>query len=211
MILQGWDGRMNPDSHAALLIEEIRIAFRNRLLAGNFGEEMGRRIRWVNEGNFLSKIITEKPREWLPQGVANYAELLRASEIDAREKLIKNLGIDRAKWTWGEANKARFAHPLAAAPLIGMQFAVPTLPAKGSGGLAASPNVNSGVSMRLLAQPPDWDLTRQVITTGQAGDPKSPHWADQLDNWYKGNTPVFPFSKAAVEKASKQTVVLQPK
>lgn len=210
-ILQGWDGRMTPDSQAALLADEIRIAFRSRLLAGNFGEETAKKLRWANEGNFLNKIITEKPKQWLPKEYASYTELLKASEIDAREKLIKNLGVDRAKWTWGEAGKARFPHALISAPLIGLQFNVPTLPAKGSGGTAASPNVNSGVSMRFLAQPPDWDLTRQVITTGESGDPKSPYWADQLENWYQGNTPVFPFSASAVKNAAKEIVVLMPK
>jgi penicillin G amidase len=210
-ILQGWDGRMNPDSHAALLADEIRIAFRNRLLAGNFGEPVAGRLRWANEGNFLNKIITEKPKNWLPKGVESYADLLKASEVDAREKLIKNLGIDRAKWTWGESAKARFPHALVSAPLIGLQFNTPVLPAKGSGSQSASPNVNSAVSMRLLAQPPDWDLTRQVITTGQSGNPKSPHWADQLDDWYQGTTPIFPFSDSAVKSAAKETVLLMPK
>lgn len=209
-ILQGWDGRMNPDSPAALLADEIRIAFRNRLLAGNFGKDIAGRLRWVNEGNFLNKIITEQPKEWLPKEYASFAELLKASEIDAREKLIKNLGIDRTKWTWGEANKARFRHELAVVPLIGLQFNVPILPLKGSGGTGASPNVGSAVSMRFLAQPPDWDETRQVITTGQSGNPKSPHWADQIDNWYTGNTPIFPYSEAAVRAAAKNTIVLIP-
>ncbi|HSK72469.1 MAG TPA: penicillin acylase family protein, partial [Pyrinomonadaceae bacterium] len=206
-----WDGRMSPDSQAALLAEEMRGVFVRRLLTGNFGEDVGRRIRFANEGNFLDKIIRNKPKDWLPKEFSSYTELLKAAEVEARDNLIKRLGIDRNKWTWGEAYKARFAHPLVVAPLIGLQFNVPVLPVKGSGGSGASPNVGAGVSMRLLAQPPDWDLTRQVITTGQSGNPKSPHWADQLENWYNGNTPVFPFSKSAVEKATKETTVLSPK
>ena len=210
-LLQGWDGRMTPDSQAALLVNEIRSAFRNRLLANALGAERARKVFWSNDGNWEDKILMTQPKDWLPKEFSSYAELLKASEIDAREKLIKQLGIDRTKWTWGEAGKIRFPHALVTAPLIGLQFDVKTLPLKGSAGAAATPNVGASVSMRFLAHPPEWDLTRQVIPTGESGNPKSPHWADQLDNWYNGSTPVFPFSKSMVEKAAVETILMTPK
>ncbi len=210
-ILGGWDGRMNADSKAALLVNEIRIAFRNKILAASFGADQLKNINWANEGNFFERLIKDKPKNWLPKEFADYKALLRASETQARENLTKRLGADEAKWSWGEANKIRFNHPLAVAPLIGGQFAVPALPLNGSGGTAATPNVGANVSMRLIAAPGNWDATRHGITTGQSGDPKSPHYKDQLDAWYSGNTPVFPFSKSAVEAAAKETIILMPK
>lgn len=210
-ILQNWDGRMNPDSQAALLVEYIRRAFRKRLLDNVFGAERARQIGWANDGNWEDKILLNQPKDWLPKEFSSYAELFKVCEIDAREILIKVAGIDRAKWTWGKVNKIRFPHPLVTAPLLGLQFDVRTLPYKGSGGTSASPNVGQSVSMRLLAHPPEWDLTRHVIPTGESGNPKSPHWADQLDSWYNGNTPVFPFSKTAVESAAREIIILQPK
>ena len=210
-ILQGWDGRMSPDSNAALLAEYMRRAFRNRLLTGAFGAEIAQKINWANDGNWENKILTSQPKEWLPKEFATYAEFFKACEVDARESLIKTAGIDRVKWTWGEANKIKFPHPLAVVPLIGLQYDVRTLPYKGSGGTAASPNVGANVSMRFIASPNDWDLTRHVIPTGESGDPKSPHWADQLDNWYNGSTPIFPFSKSAVEKAAKEVLLMSPR
>ncbi|CAN5134372.1 penicillin acylase family protein [soil metagenome] len=209
-ILQSWDGKMSPDSQAALLIEYIRRAFRNRLLENALGADRAKRIGWANDGNWENKILMSQPKEWLPKEFSSYAELFKASEIDAREALIKIAGIDRAKWTWGAVNKVKFPHTLAVVPLIGLQFDVKTLPLKGSGGTAASPNVGQSVSMRFLADLTDWDLTRHIIPTGESGDPKSPHWADQLDNWYNGNTPIFPFSKSAVEKAAKEALVMTP-
>ena len=209
-ILQGWDGKMSPDSQAALLVEYIRRAFRSRLLENAVGAERSKKISWANDGNWENKILMSQPKEWLPKEFKSYAELFKASEIDARESLIKIAGIDRSKWTWGEVNKIKFPHPLAVVPLIGLQFDLKTLPLKGSGGTAASPNVGQSVSMRFLADLQDWDLTRHVIPTGESGDPKSKHWADQLDNWYNGNAPVFPFSKPAIEKAAKENLLLTP-
>jgi penicillin amidase len=209
-LLSGWDGRMNADSKAALLINEIRNAFRNKVLAASFGADQLKNINWSNEGNFFERLIKDKPKKWLPKEFADYNALLKASETEARANLTKKLGADEAKWTWGEANKIRFNHPLAVAPLIGGQFAISPLPLNGSGGTAATPNVGANVSMRLIATPGNWDTTRHGITTGQSGDPKSPHYKDQLENWYSGNTPIFPFSKPAIDAATKETVLLVP-
>ncbi|HZH34425.1 MAG TPA: penicillin acylase family protein, partial [Pyrinomonadaceae bacterium] len=152
-------------------------------------------------------IISAKPKNWLPKEFSSYADLMKAAETDARQSLAKRLGEDEAKWTWGEANKIRFAHPLAVAPLIGGQFAIAPLALNGSGG---SVNVGGSVSMRLIASPPNWDATRHGITLGQSGVPGSPHWRDQLDDWYSGNTRVFPFSQPSVKAATKEILQLVP-
>lgn len=210
-LLKNWDGRMTPDSKAAVLVNEIRSVFRNKIIEAAFGKNLAKNIGWANEGNFIEKVLREKPKNWLPKEFTSYADLLKASEIEARENLIKRMGIDREKWTWGAAGKIRFAHQLVVVPLIGAQFDVPTLPLNGSGSAAAAPNVGASVSMRFIATPGDWDETLMVIPTGESGNPASPHWKDQLDNWYTGNTPVFPFTKPAVEKATTETLIIQPK
>src|SRR5688572_14304960 len=151
---------------------------------------------------------SEQPREWLPKEFGSYAELLKASYEDARQALAKNLGADESKWTWGAQTKARFTHPLAAAPLIGAQFTIAPIPQNGSGGTV---NVGSAVSMRLIADVSDWDKSQHGIPLGQSGLPNSPHWKDQLDDWRNVTPRAFPFSKAAIEGATKQTVVLTPK
>ena len=210
-LLGAWDGRMTADSRAALLVNEIRNVFRNKILSAAFGAEQMKSIGWANEGNFIERVLREKPKKWLPKEFASYTDLLKASETEARANLTKRFGADEAKWVWGEWSKIRFNHPLTVAPLIGAQFAVPALPLIGSASAAATANVGASVSMRMIATPGNWDATRHVIPTGESGDPQSPHYKDQLDAWYSGNTPVFPFSKTAVEKATKETVLMTPK
>lgn len=203
-LFAGWDGRMTSDSRAALLINEIRNAMQDKILTAAFGAEQAKNINWANEGNFFEKILREKNKKWLPKEFSTYAELLKASETEARANLTKRLGADETKWTWGENAKIRFNHPLVAAPLIGAPFVIAALPNIGSGGAAASPNVGANVSMRLIATPGNWDQTRQTISTGESGNPQSAHYRDQLENWYSGNTPVFPFTRTAVEKAARR-------
>ncbi len=209
-LLGAWDGRMTSDSKAALVVNEIRNSFRNQILTAAFGAEQLKNIGWANEGNFIERLLREKPKKWLPKEFASYADLLKANETEARANLTKRFGADEAKWTWGEAGKIRFNHPLVVAPLIGGQFAIPALPLIGSGSAAATPNVGANVSMRFIATPGNWDATRHVIPTGESGDPKSPHYKDQLDAWYSGKTPIFPFSQSAILKASTEMVVMKP-
>jgi penicillin amidase len=209
-LLAAWDGRMNADSKAALVADTMRGAFRSKILTGNLSAEQRKNAFLPYESAFFDRLVTVRPKEWLPREYASYADVLKASDQEARASLTKQFGANESLWTWGGRVKSTFPHPLEVAPLIGGQFKVDALPQNGASGSGATPNVGAAVSMRLIATPGNWDLTRHGITTGQSGDPKSPHWKDQLESWYKGNTPVFPFTKTAVEKSAKQTVLLVP-
>ncbi|HEY3580376.1 MAG TPA: penicillin acylase family protein, partial [Pyrinomonadaceae bacterium] len=107
--------------------------------------------------------------------------------------------------------KVRFPHPLSGAPLVGAAFTVPPFPQNGTGGsLGATVNVGASVSMRLIADPSDWDKTQHGIALGESGLPKSPHWSDQLADWRAVTPREFPFTAAAVTKAGKETLALEP-
>jgi len=173
--------------------------------------ELLRTFGWANFDTTLDRIIKDQPAAWLPKESSSYADLFRASYDDAIRNLTNSLGADQSKWTWGEQVKARFPHPLGAAPLIGGQFTVAPFPQNGTGGLiGATVNVGASVSMRLIADTSDWDKTQQGIALGQSGSPKSPHWSDQLADWRAVTPREFPFTPAAVSKATKETLVLEP-
>jgi penicillin amidase len=209
--LEKWDGQINADSRVAPLVIQIRSAFRTRILAAALGADLIRIFGWSNFEATLDRLIEEQPKEWLPKEFGSYADLMRACHEDARGVLTKSLGADESKWKWGEMTKVRFQHPLAAAPLIGLQFTIPPFPQNGTGGLAATVNVGAAVSMRLIADTGDWDRTQHGITLGESGIPANPHWKDQLDNWRAVTPRLFPFSEAAVVKATKETITLDPK
>lgn len=206
-----WDGRMAADSHAAPLLAQMRLAFRSRVLNAALGPDLFKIYGWSNFDTTIDHLITEQPKEWLPKDFTSYADLLRACFDDAQKVLAKNLGADESKWTWGEMAKVRFSHPLASAPLVGLQFTIPPIPQNGTGGLAATPNVGAAVSMRLIADPSDWDKTQHGITLGESGLPATAHWNDQLADWRAVTPREFPFTEAAIASATKTTVVLTPK
>ena len=210
-LLDGWDGRMNADSRAAVLVAVMRSVFRDRILRAAIGDDLAKVYDWANDGTLIDRIITDQPREWLPAEFKNYTELLRACHAEARRMLTERLGADASQWTWGGYTQARFPHPLASAPLIGQRFLIQPFPQNGSGSShTATVNVGRSVSMRLIADTKDWDKTQQGIALGESGDPLSPHWKDQLEDWRAVTPRAFPFTASAVATATRETLVLTP-
>ena len=208
---EAWDGLVNAESKVAPVVAQMRLAFRSRILTAALGNELVRNYQWSNFDTRLDQILKDQPPAWLPKDMKSYGDLFRACYDDAIKTLTRNLGADESKWTWGDMAKARFQHPLAPAPLIGMQFTIAPFPQNGTGGLiGATVNVGSGVSMRLIADPGNWDLTQHGISVGESGVPSSPHWKDQLEDWKAVTPRVFPFSEAAIATATKQTLVIEP-
>ncbi|HSE32027.1 MAG TPA: penicillin acylase family protein [Pyrinomonadaceae bacterium] len=209
--LESWDGRLNAESRVAPLVAQMRLAFRTRILNAALGEQLVRSYQWANFDTTLDRIIQSQPAEWLPKDTANYAQLFRSVYDEAVATLTRTLGEDQSKWTWGGMVQARFPHPLSGAPLIGAQFTIPPFPLNGTGGLVgATVNVGAGVSMRLIADPSNWDLTQQGIALGESGLASSPHWKDQLDDWRAVTPRAFPFTEEAVTAAAKETLILAP-
>ncbi len=204
-VLKGWDGKMVADSGGAVLANDIRNCIANKMADDNKPVPS-----FLINQRIVERAIREKLERWLPAGVKTYGELYRACDGSVRTSLAasKTYGADPAGWVWGKTWTARFPHPLAAVPFVGGQFATPNVAISGSG---QTPHVGSSVSMRLIASPGNWDATRHVIPLGQSGDPKSPHFKDQFDAWRTGAPMIFPFTKAAVEKAAVQVVVMSPR
>ncbi len=204
-VLKAWDGRMTAESRGALLASDIRVCLGNKIAESN------RPIPgYLIRERVLDRIISEKSSLWLPAGFKDYGELIRSCDTAVRAGFAdpKRYGPDDSTWLWGKIWLSRFPHPLAVIPLIGSQFAIPSVPINGSG---HTPNVGSAVSMRHIASPGNWDATRHVIPLGQSGDPQSPHFKDQFDAWQTGTAMIFPFTKSAVEKATQRVVVINPR
>ncbi len=206
-VLKDWDGKMTPDSRGAVLATQIEICIANEMADDNKPVTVGLIVQRI-----FDRAIREKLDRWLPAGYKTYGELYKACDGSVRTTLTasKTYGSDPLGWTWGKGFTSRFPHQLAAAPLIGAQFATPIVGIAGSN-QSQTPNVGSSVSMRLIASPGNWDATRHVIPLGESGDPKSAHFKDQFGAWRTGTPMIFPFSKVAVEKAAVEIVVMSPK
>ncbi len=50
-----------------------------------------------------------------------------------------------------------------------------------------------------------------VHTTGQSGNPTSPHWNDQVDLWARGEHHPLPLARAQVQTHAESSTVLVPR
>jgi penicillin G amidase len=213
-LLSEWDGHVEPDSKAALLVHEMRDIFGVKIGTAIMGAERVKQYRTPLRNTMMDNVVKSWSKEFLPKEFKNWTDFLKACHDEAREIISKKLGADESKWTFGNSVQVRFSHPLSVAPMIGAQFKIDPIPQHGngySGGLGPTPNVGPGVSMRLIADPSNWDNSQHGITLGESGDPKSAHFKDQLNDWINATPHVFPFSKEAVNKAAKQKMVLMPR
>ncbi len=203
-LLKSWDGKMTPDSTAALLASDIRICMGNKVADANKPAPAT-----IVRERVLNWAVEKQSPLWLPAEFKDYSALMKYCDEAVRGGFAdpKRYGPDPTNWKWGKIWTSRFPHPLAAAPLIGAQFQTPAVPIAGSG---QSPNVGSAVSMRHIAVPGNWDATSHIIPLGQSGDPKSPHFKDQFDAWSTGKTATFPFTKTAVESSTASVQILKP-
>nr|MBA2341443.1 penicillin acylase family protein [Pyrinomonadaceae bacterium] len=204
-----WNGIVNAESRVLPLAVEMRAAFRRRILGSIVGEERARQLTVPAVSTFIDQLIQTRPRDWLPKEFDSYEALLLQCYKDARANLTKQLGADETQWTWGRTGQIRFQHPLASVPLIGSAFVIPPLP-RFTNGSAGTINVGGFVSMRFIADTSNWDNTQQGIPLGESGDPASPHWKDQLDDWRNTTPRPFPFTNTAISRAIKDMIMLAP-
>jgi penicillin amidase len=111
---------------------------------------------------------------------------------------------------WGDIHRAIFEHPLDPAW---------DLPAVARGGDGTTPNATSfdanfrqisGASFREILDLANWDRSRASNVPGQSGVPGSPHYGDLLPLWAEKKYFPLLYSRAAVEKASKEWLLLVP-
>ncbi|MFN0106833.1 MAG: penicillin acylase family protein [Bryobacteraceae bacterium] len=191
-LLRAWDGRMTRESAAAAIF-----------------------LMWISR---LTAVVVESPA-----GLAASVEItLRTLEAKPRPDLLARtldatvqefetaLGPDPGRWRYGNLHFLYLKHPA-------MEKAFDRGPIP-LGGDASTINVAAGAgfrasvgaSFRMLLDVADWDRSRMTNMPGESGDPESPHYADLIDDWTNGRYHPMPFTRKAVEAATRERILLEP-
>lgn len=220
--LRDWDGQLRPDSAAAAVAKECAAILKARLLTPVLGKSLlfAYQQNWPISNLVVEWILGNEEARWLPEKVASYAELYREVVRTAVDNLRKTFDSDDVDdWRWGALNVARFAHPLGrSAP---DRFAVPAVEVGADGecpfsarsvadyistqqtamlGEADGRSAIFGAAARMVWDLADWDNSSLLLNLGQSGDPRSPHYADQLERWQRGAVQRIAFSADRVER-----------
>jgi penicillin amidase len=203
-MLRAWDGRMSPESSAAVFVSRARRLLVRSLYEPRLGADFDL-YRWFMSSVALERILTERPKRWLPKSAPTYDYLLWAAMEDG------DVGTDRAGLRWGNELPVEVQHPIfGRIPLLRRWTGTGSLPQSGNGYTVKQVGKTFGPSQRFTADLSNLDASTMNILTGQSGQIFSPHYMDQWSAWYGGTTFTLPFSPEAVAGAGRHQLVLEP-
>jgi penicillin amidase len=208
-LLRDWDGRLTTDSAAASLVTQTRYALWPLILEPRLGKEIAAEYHW-GESNFAEEeIIMHASPDWLPPAYKNWDELL----TDAVRKGMNdgNAPSDVARWSYGSWHVIDIEHPLAVfLPLISREAGTGEQPLSGDTTTVKQVGRAFGPSQRFTMDWSNIDGSTENIVLGESGNPYSPYFRDQWNDWYNGTTFALPFTPAAVASQARHTLRLLP-
>jgi penicillin amidase len=208
-LMRAWDGRLTTDSAAASIVTKTRYALWPLILEPKLGEEIAAEYHW-GESNFAEEeIIMHASPDWLPPAYKNWDELL----TDAVRKGMKDghAPSDVSRWSYGSWHVVDIEHPLAVfLPLVGRVAGTGEQPQSGDTTTVRQVGRAFGPSQRFTMDWSNIDGSTENIVLGESGNPYSPYFRDQWNDWYNGTTFALPFTPAAVAAQTRHTLRLLP-
>lgn len=186
-LLEGWDGRMSPDSRAATLAFRMRDAAVHRFAGAVLGDELG--AAWI------ASVGTTHATDAL-------LCVLRSSALQLDRLGVSGLAGDVPPWR--EAGRTWLTHPLHA-------FGITALdpPSLAGDGDFASPKVQTprfGQSFRAVWDVGNWSNGGIVLPLGESGRMSNAHAADQERPYVSGELLPMPFGAPASPERSLRLV-----
>lgn len=143
---------------------------------------------------WLTHILANPDSHWFDLGnIQGRDSVLRLALEQALDDLKSILGKDTRKWKWGSLHTLTFAHSLAANPLMAGMFNRGPYPVGGDGTTIWATvgnfhNLDSthmiGPPYRMIVDLSDLDQSLSMLSPGQSGHLASPHYDDQVQNWF---------------------------
>ncbi len=207
-LMRSWDGRLTTDSAAASIVTQARRALWPLILKPKLGK-VAAEYHW-SESNFAEEeIVMHASPDWLPPGYKNWDALLTDAVRQGMKK-GKAPG-DVAEWSYGSWHVVDIEHPLAGfLPLIGRVAGTGPQPLSGDTTTVKQVGRSFGPSQRFTMDWSNIDGSTENIVLGESGNPLSPYFRDQWNDYYAGTTFALPFTPAAVAAQTRHTLRLLP-
>ena len=229
-LLKDWDYTMPSDDSRAGASAAYFNAVWSNLLRLTYDDELPAGLqadggdRWMQA---MTVMLGNTKSTWwdnksTPSVVEGRDEILRQAMVAARLELTRKLGKDPGDWRWGDLHTLDLTSQVMGGD--GVPSIVRSVFNRGGfkmPGGSAIVNANGwdasegyavvwGPSMRMVVDLSNLDHSTWVNQTGASGHPWSSHYDDQVDAWVEGRTYPWPFSAAAVKKATDDELRLVP-
>jgi penicillin amidase len=231
-LLQSWDYQMTSQSVPAAIYEVTAGILLREILEPLLGKDLYHTYSRIYFASWrlvlLSQLLSDPTTPFFGSD-NDRAAIFAARDAAIAHAMSKGVsqlraqfGTDSAKWQWGALHQANFAHPLAKHPMLNWLFGLRplkrpgdsvTINVGGAEGFALNPASYDQVtvaSMRMIIDLADWERSLWVITTGQSGQPFSPHYRDQVSDWDQGSYHPMVFSVQAIGEETKKVLMLKP-
>ena len=207
-LMRSWDGRLTTDSAAASIVTQTRRALWPMILEPKLGKDAAE-YHW-SESNFAEEeIIMRAKTDWLPPAYKNWDALLTDAVRKGMEQA--KAPAELAQWSYGSWHVVDIEHPLAKfLPMIGQMAGTGEQPQSGDTTTVKQVGRDFGPSQRFTMDWSNIDGSTENIVLGESGNPLSPYFRDQWNDWYGGTTFAFPFTSSAVAAQTQHTLRLRP-
>jgi len=208
-LMRNWDGRLTTDSAAASVEVNARYELRKMLLEPRLGKDLAEHYQW-SESNFAEEeIVMHSNPDWLPSAYKDWDSFL--TDVVRRAIKDNDAPADISKWTYGNWHVVDIEHPLSVfLPFIGRIAGTGKQPLSGDTITVKQVGETFGPSQRFTMDWSNIDGSTENIVLGESGNPYSPYYRDQWDDYYHGRTFALPFTPAAVTANAQHTLHLLP-
>lgn len=181
-LLREWNGQMEKDSAAALVVtfafQRLRQALAERAAPGR-GAFYADRVSTAA----IERLLRARPEGWFRDWDAALVRAL-SEGVEYGRRLR---GEDPARWEYGEYLRLRIAHPIThRLPVVGGWFDIGPAPMSGSLTTVKQTSMRLGPSMRMSVDLGDWERSLLNVAIGQSGHALSQHYRDQWGPYYAG-------------------------
>ena len=210
--LAGWDFRYDLTATAPIFFELVLQHWKRRVVDERFPERLLATV--TDPGSVTTRLIEADDLPWFR---SDKAGALRHCARQAVATVRARFGADPSGWVWGALHRIVFRHPLsteASADTFdvgprGVAGTADTVRNTGAGGIPPVA-ADSGAEYRLVADlsNPAGILATQCL--GQSGQPGSPHYADQFNDWVAGRYHALSFDRPDGDEADARHLRLTP-
>ena len=239
-ILRDWNASVDADAAAPAIVNAARSVFWPMLLIPKLVPQVAPQLAqgadlaklkglspdqaragnlwrfyvWGERDSVEEQLITHTPQRWLPAGYANWDNFLAAvAQRGLREMKAPS---DLSTWGEGKAFPIDVEHPVFSQSrmlqaLIGVATGTGPQPKSGDTTTVKQMGASFGPSERFTADLSNPDATTLNLVLGESGNPVSPWYMDQFQDWLHGRTYPMPFTAAAMQGAAAHTLTLNPR
>ncbi len=222
--LRAWDRRMETESAAAAIFEAFQFQWDEAVAAERFSVDasalaVGDPAAFVagGIGSLSLRLLADDDVEWFASPDARDAAV-RTAMGRALDELAERLGDDMSTWRWGRLHRLPLQHLLSGRGDLGSLLDRGGEAVSGNGlvvsntGSAPDFVSRSGANYRLLVDLADapaqmWSLD----AAGPSGQPGSPHYANQFEDWLAGRYQRIGLDRDDVRPTIRNTLRIQPR